>query len=189
MTIIVAICGKAGSGKDTAARILSEMLSFTRIAFADPLKEALAIIANEPVEYYHDNAKKEEICPLFNMTRREAMQKFGTEAVRGVLGDNIWLERALQSIKTLQETRGRSRYVVTDCRFDNEARALKEHGAIIVEIERPDHAPQTPKHSSERGISPELVDYIIVNDSTIDALHWELIGLVSELVWDRGVNQ
>ena len=61
MPTIVAFCGKAGAGKDTAAQVLCDHLGFERLAFADPLKEALAIIANEPVQNFHDPVLKEEL--------------------------------------------------------------------------------------------------------------------------------
>lgn len=39
---VIAICGKAGSGKDTIANILVERAAFVRAAFADPLKRIAA---------------------------------------------------------------------------------------------------------------------------------------------------
>ena len=35
---LLGICGKAGSGKDTAAAYLIEKHGFVKLAFADPLK-------------------------------------------------------------------------------------------------------------------------------------------------------
>lgn len=182
MPTIVAFCGKAGAGKDTAAQVLCDHLGFERLAFADPLKEALAIIANEPVQNFHDPVLKEEFCPLFNMTRREALQKFGTESVRDVLGENVWVERLLRSMSSS------GKYVISDCRFDNEARALREAGGYVVRIDRMSDLRDVPEHRSEVGISDILIDSAINNDSDIDLFRQDVLSEVRTLLAGQGVK-
>lgn len=97
------------------------------------------------------------------------MQRVATEAVRDILDPDLWLNTALAAA---QSAIGLGRHaVITDCRFDNEAKAIKDAGGIMVQIVRPEvQAYFSDQHVSEAGIDPSLIDHCVVNDSTIETL-------------------
>jgi hypothetical protein len=83
--------------------------------------------------------------------------------------------------------------VITDCRFPNEADAIRNAGGKVIRIKRgPDpewfdfarenviHMPQVyPEvHASEYSSAPVQFDELIVNDGTIDQLYSKLRSLV-----------
>lgn len=78
------------------------------------------------------------------MTAREFMQFFGTEIMRKMY-DNIWINRTIKDI----ETEGPQIAVISDCRFKNEAVALKQIGAKLVYLDR--SISNSDAHASENG--------------------------------------
>ena len=81
--IILGMKGQAGSGKDTVANYLVKKHGFTRIAFADPLKEICAIISGWPLEMLRGDTAESRIFretvvhPDFGMTARQLLQFVG----------------------------------------------------------------------------------------------------------------
>lgn len=59
MNTVIALSGWKGSGKDCAAEYLIKKHGFIRVAFADVLKELVAIQYDIPLNYLHDNEFKE----------------------------------------------------------------------------------------------------------------------------------
>lgn len=161
-TPIVGVTGLARSGKDTAAKFLAEA-GYTRIAFADPLKEIVANLACEPVSNFHDDILKEQFCPALGTTRRDALQKVGM-AMRQLFGDDVWLTRL--RTKAAQGTA----LVVSDVRYENEAKAIRDLGGIVLKLERPGAGliGDAARHASEQGFSEDLVDCWISNNGSID---------------------
>lgn len=120
--IIVLMAGGIGAGKDTFADFLTEGYGFTKLAFADPLKEAVSSLFNFPCHWCYDRRTKEKRPTLGNgMTVGEILQKFGTEVGRQI-NPRMWAELAEMRIKAL----GLSRVAITDCRFENEAKFFLE---------------------------------------------------------------
>lgn len=62
MRLIIGIAGKKGSGKDTIAGFLKDH-EFSRLAFADPLKEWVAKAMRLPLSLFSDNDKKDGPLP------------------------------------------------------------------------------------------------------------------------------
>jgi hypothetical protein len=60
---IVAFTGYAKSGKDTAARYLRERHGYTKVAFADALRRLCARLFGWPLEWFEDDALKEQPLP------------------------------------------------------------------------------------------------------------------------------
>lgn len=89
---------------------------------------------------------------------RRAFQLFGTEWGRAI-NDNIWLDIA-----------PRENTIITDVRFDNEAKYFRDLGADIILIERPGFRPVTNGHASEAGVSREFIDFVITNDKGLKEL-------------------
>lgn len=78
------------------------------------------------------------------MTAREFMQFFGTEIMRKMY-EPIWVERTIKDIQTEESQLA----VISDCRFKNEAVALKQVGAKLVYLDR--SISNSDNHVSENG--------------------------------------
>lgn len=169
MKKLIGITGQARSGKDTFARAFVAA-GYNRLAFADPIKTITANIAGERVDLYHDDQSKEQTIPRFGVTRREALQGVG-HMVRDIFGDDVWVSKALQTWRDSWE----AATIITDVRYPNEARRIRESGGVIIRVTRPNHEGLTgvaASHDSERGLPDDLVDFEVLNDGTVgDLLH------------------
>lgn len=99
---------------------------------------------------------------------RRLMQVLGTEVGRQGIHPDIWVDTAAHAIN--ERTKRFDPVVITDVRFDDEARAIRQLGGTIIEIRRADLPPPDDAHASERGIDPELIDAIVDNDGDLDDL-------------------
>lgn len=142
---LIAFTGLAGSGKSTAAAHLVNHHGFQRIRFAGPLKAMLAALGCTPTEI--DGDRKEAPCELLGgKTPRHAMQTLGTEWGRDLIASDLWI-RAFNA--ALAKMPVGVPVVVDDCRFPNEAEAVKAAGGIVVRIERPGAGASAAGHKSE----------------------------------------
>lgn len=179
-------------------------LSTTRLAFADPLKVSAARAlgfdgtTEECVEFCN-RIKKDgvslrvdeyvppdcgpdpvppEWIPLAEVSGREFLQLYGTEAHREVFGTDFWVEATFRKINELGHgTADRGSEVdvvfITDARFPNEAAAIRNlPGGEVWQIVRDDAglSDGLEAHASEAGLLPESVDLIITNNGTINEL-------------------
>jgi hypothetical protein len=169
--MIIGICGPAGAGKTTVADILCGDGLGVTIPLADPLYKALSAMFGIPEADLVDRGKKEQTIDWVGQSPRRLLQTLGTEWGRQVIGEDIWaricLRRAAVNLRA-----GFRRVVVPDVRFDNEAAAIREAGGKIVRVVRPSGcvAGETMRHSSEAGVSDDLVDATIVNGGSMDEL-------------------
>jgi hypothetical protein len=179
------LCGYAAAGKDTAAQVLLEECSFHRVAFADPIKQAL--LALDP---YVPGPEEAGFVRLSELTVehpwvevkeypevRRLMQLMGTEVGRNLFDSEIWVKLAeakLASTLSVGDT------VITDVRFPNEARLIKKHGGTLVRISRPGFGPVN-EHVSDRASENWNYDYHLVNDGGISSLQQEMKALVARL--------
>lgn len=179
---VIGLTGKKQAGKDTAAQVIQEIdPEFKRIAFADKIKEATAAILGislEEVEKYksqedkylylwdivhHEDNTASLISKQFcNM--REFLQRFGTEFGRNMVDKDFWVNLALKDLDP------NGKYVITDCRFINEAHRIRALGGRIFLIERPSLNYDADFHISESGIPEWMVTDKIVNDGNKDDL-------------------
>jgi len=174
MTTLIGITGLARSGKDEFSKTFVKH-GFKRAAFANALKTTVAYIANEDAPLYFDDVTKEEFSDALGMTRRSALQLMGS-AVRDTLGVDTWVNRTIRGWKA----QGRQPTVITDCRYPNEAEAIKAEGGIIVRIIRPGAGLTGVQgaHESERGLPDDLVDIEITNDGSLGELAAEALKVI-----------
>ena len=168
--MIVGLSGWAGSGKDTIADLMVKELGFTKIAFADPLRNFL--LAQDPevrmdgqpvwvplgiiIEKYGWNGYKQS--PFANGVRK-LIQKTGTEAGRGVLGETVWIDAAVKMAEGIENV------VFSDARFINEAKAVEWLGGEVVRIEREGVGPAND-HASEMEMNDYPFKFHLINNGT-----------------------
>lgn len=172
--MLIAFGGLKGSGKDTAAQVMVEEYGFTRLAFADALRDALLTLdpwiayagpgyGSLPLSQLIDDAgwdwAKRNVYEV-----RRLLQVFGTEIGRSLFGEDVWIKQVVKKAPGL--ARNNTRYVITDCRFDNEVNFVHDALGYVVWIDRPDV--QSDGHASETTVVKDLSDYRISNDTTLE---------------------
>ena len=161
-TPLVGFVGLKRSGKDTAAQALVDR-GWTRMAFADPLKEMSMKLRGVWVEV-PENVHLDAAVPVMRDSSghggsfaqyhyvvdalgmekakdlvpdvRTLLQTLGTDCVRGTFGSAAWVELAEQNIHEAL-TRGES-VVLTDVRFDEELDLVRRLGGITIGVWRGD---------------------------------------------------
>lgn len=203
--MIIGICGLIGSGKDTAADYLVNFHEFKRESFAASLKDAVASVFGWNREMLEGRTKasrewREQVDQWWatrlnipHLTPRWVLQYWGTDVLRGHFHDDIWIASVEYKVQ-----QSRDNIVITDCRFPNEIKGLKEQGAKIVWIQRGiiphwyDIACKANKgdtkaaqwlqdnniHASESSWAGTKFDMTIDNNSSIDALYKQLGQIV-----------
>ena len=172
---LIGIAGRKGSGKTVeVSQYLIQYHGFTRISFADPLKNMLLSFGLTREQLWGDE-KETALEILGGQTPRHAMQTLGTEWGRNLIYDEIWLnawERAFNKCT--------SPVVVDDLRFINEGEVIKKLGGKILLIERPE-VESKDLHQSEVEISKIPYDYKIINDGSSMELRAKISELMEEL--------
>lgn len=174
MKIIIGLCGKKGSGKSTVAKYLVDQYQFKEYAFANILKDAcMNIFGLRYEQLYGTLQQKETIDEYWNVTPRIILQDVGT-AIRNIANKNPKLEKIwIKSLhrKIIQESK--TRIVVSDIRYQDEADSLKEYikdgwTVIIIHINRINDSVHLDNHESETQAIK--YDYNIDNDKDIKCL-------------------
>jgi hypothetical protein len=114
------------------------------------------------------------------MTVREFLQKLGTDAVRDGLHVNTWVNALMCDYNPKgfkykgvdkEEIKGEWEYpnwIITDTRFPNEAKAIKDKGGIVIRVVRGEASPTV--HVSETALDSWDFDHVIYNNGTIEEL-------------------
>ena len=191
--MIIGICGLIGSGKGTVADILVNTHKFTKISFADKLKDGVASVFGwdrkmlegdtdesrqwrELKDDFWSNETKMEITP------RLVLQLFGTDCMRNGFDDGSWVSLVK---KELLDNPGRN-YVIPDVRFANEVDMIRDVGGEVWEIKRgPDpewlieyktNGKEPKVHASEWKWIKSKKDLVIENNSTLDELSNQVLS-------------
>ena len=194
--MLIGICGLIGSGKDTVAERLVNEHGYKRDSFAKSLKDAVASMFNwdrdmlegrgESSRHWREQPDKfwserfgREVSP------RSILQQFGTEVMRGQMYDGIWVDSCIGRYKG-------ENTVISDTRFPNEIKRIKECGGVILLVKRfkdPDWFTSyvegniEPKgiHSSEYMWAKSEFDYTIENNGSLEELNEKIDGFIHRL--------
>ena len=173
---VIALTGSAGSGKDTVANILQlTNTNVFRHSFAKPLKEIAAKTFNlDPFYFDSDNPEREKIHPRWNKSPRQLLQILGTDCLRELVDKDIWIKHA-QDIYHLELHKypKKSMFIITDCRFNNEAEWIKSIGGEIWEVKRNINLIEptrqhNSKHASETSVDKKYITHTLENDNNDD---------------------
>lgn len=140
--MIIGICGLIGAGKDTIADYLVNIHQFRRESFANSLKDAVSSVFNWDRELLEGRTKqsrewREQPDPWWStrlgqtVTPRQVLQYWGTEVCRRSYHDDIWIASLENKIRNSTDD-----IVISDCRFPNEIKAIKNAGGIVIRVVR-----------------------------------------------------
>lgn len=192
--MIIGINGRMMAGKDSFAEIFAETYeNVERVAFAAKLKESCAALFNISLGELEELKVEESVelvaswdgeLDFFSfdyqpLNFRQLLQRYGTEAHREIFGDDFWIRQLLDNVIDAEKF-----VLVTDCRFPNEAQAIKNRGGLVIRIVRPDQDDHGNHHASEQNIDA-LVDYFVVNDGDLSKLRFE-VEVFAEWLAGRG---
>lgn len=139
---IIAINGTIGSGKDTYAKTFIDN-GYTRMSFATNLKDSVSAIfgwdremlegttpesrkiREIPDQYWCNKLGRDDVSP------RWVLQNYGTNIIRKYFHNDIWV---FSLEKSMSEVEGN--IIITDCRFPNELKMVREQNGIIIEVQR-----------------------------------------------------
>jgi hypothetical protein len=198
--MIIGICGLIGSGKGTVADILVEEHKFTKLSFADKLKDGVAtvfgwnrsMLEGDTAESREWREQRDEFWSKEtkrNITPRLVLQEFGTDCMRHGFDDGIWVSMVKQEL-IKNPTKD---FVIPDVRFPNEADMIhKLNGYVWRAMRGPD--PVWFRMYQDIGVEPKDVhesewrwanvnfNAQVSNNGTLDDLKSQVQGhLVSTL--------
>jgi len=197
--MIIAISGLIGSGKDTVADYLVNLHEFRRESFAGNLKNAMCEIFGWDREMLEGRSKssrewREQVDPWWakrldmpHLTPRWILQHVGTDVIRGHFHDAMWLASLENKLRKTNDN-----IVISDVRFKNEVKMLKDLGAVCIEVTRGNrpgwyqHAVdgdikklETLKvHRSEYDWIGTEFDATLDNNGTLDELYKQVETLI-----------
>jgi hypothetical protein len=190
--MIIGIAGFQGSGKDTIADYLCNLHGFKRDSFAATLKDAVSAIFGWDRELLEGRTKESRAwretvdqwwadrLGMPNLTPRLVLQKWGTEVARKSWHDDTWIASLENKLN-----KAHNDIVITDVRFPNEIKAIKNAGGIVIRV--------------KRGPEPEWYDLAVeTNQGTFNHMataypevhpsEWAWIGTQFDAVLDNDAD-
>lgn len=214
--MIIGVCGFIGSGKDTIADYLVNIHQYRRESFANTLKDAIACIFSWDRELLDGRTRQSREWREqrdewwserlgMDITPRWILQYWGTEVCRQGFHDDIWVASLENKLRKTTDD-----IVISDCRFPNEIRAIKQAGGLVVRVKRgpepdwykhaihynegvrkvgwaigKDHLERLNIHPSEYAWIGTNFDAVLDNNGSMDSL----FAQVKDLVQDRPLAQ
>jgi hypothetical protein len=194
---IIGLFAQLANGKDEVANHLAQILNdfgtdqqkWKRLGFADAVKHVFMQSFNVTWEWIEEWKRKSEIPPGFDLTVRQGLQHIG-DGFRKIQSD-VWIRTAL---------RNGDHSIISDGRYINEAKMIKDQGGFNVLLWRPGFENNDP-NPSESQIRPyvdfaaihykegplsdlpligphpvgfEYFDYFLINNGTLEDLYGKI---------------
>lgn len=154
--IKIAFGYKQRVGKDTACDYLTKHYGGIKLSFSEPLYCILNFAQN--------------ICGFDQSKDRRFLQFVGTEWAR-TINDKVWIELMIEKIKDNVD----QNIFISDLRFKNEAKVLKDLGFVCVEIRNKNVLDDYSDHNSNKDLDGfDGWDYTITNFNTIKNFYDQL---------------
>jgi len=210
--MIIGVCGFIGSGKDTIADYLVNIHQFRRESFANTLKDACSAVFGWDRTMLEGRTKqarewREQVDPWWSkrldraITPRWILQYWGTEVCRRGFHDDIWIASLENKLRNSSDS-----VVISDCRFPNEIKAIRNQGGIVLRVVRgpepewyddavavnagPTHVAWSLSkdrlekynvHASETAWVGTEFDAVLDNNATLDQLYKQVNDLLQDL--------
>jgi hypothetical protein len=204
--MIIGVCGFIGSGKDTIADYLVNIHQFRRESFANTLKDACSAVFGWDRTMLEGRTKqarewREQVDEWWSkrlgmaITPRWILQQWGTEVCRRGFHDDIWIASLENKLRNSSDD-----VVISDCRFPNEIKAIRNQGGIVLRVVRGsepewyDLAVESNRgqfdhmktaypdvHASETAWVGTEFDAVLDNNATMDQLYQQINDLLQGL--------
>ena len=179
--MIIGISGKAGSGKDTAAKMLEVLYANPDISYEDFANKRYKNFADIQIVHFADTLKetaqvlfrigewetntqegKKTTINWIGKTVRELLQGIG-QGLRDAIDPDLWVKILFAN------TEGWSNYIIADVRYPNEIYAIKKRNGVLIRIDR--KGAGAGNHSSETALDDyKEWDVHIENNGSIENL-------------------
>ena len=210
--MIIGLSGLIGSGKGTVAQCLVDEFGFRQDSFAASLKDACAVLFDWPRHLLEGNTLESrrwrEVADewwskklgISNFTPRYALQHLGTNILRTHFNDSLWFLTLENRIRKHPS----QNIVISDVRFNNEYQFIRDHGGIIIQInrgEKPEwvdvaananlgntiarHEMETTYkhvHPSEWSWVGQKADFVVDNNGTLESLKIQVQGIANKIL-------
>jgi len=202
-SLVLGVAGKKRHGKDTFASRLVASHGFTRVAFADPLREGLYRL--DPLV----RVEADEVGPLVaagfpngNATLlpelpvrltmlvklvgwdaakelrevRRLLQDYGV-GIRETVDPEAWIRAAFKKVDAVDGP-----VVITDVRFPNEVAAVRRARGLLAYVENPRIPDSGDTHVSEVSVTAADADRFVRNNGTLEQLFEKADVLARDLL-------
>lgn len=196
--ILIAIAGNIKVGKSSVTDHMIAEYDFKEDAFARVLKIIGIACGFHHDEMYGTQEQKLQINPHFGVSGRQFLQIVGSELFRDMLPTLLpGLKDKLGNCKFWShvwqinyQASNQKNVVVSDCRFPDEAAAIRKNGGIIIKIHRPSLSREGAEyqHQSESHIDNLYYDVKLINDGTKEKL-LQNIDLIMHLIRTGEIKQ
>lgn len=166
MKTVLLVNGLPRAGKDTFADFLVENYGFTKMSFADEMKNIICRTLNiSRVDL--ENWKNERVELLVNdkaiIDFRSLLQNFGSEAMKQVFGDGVWVDILYKKIENSKS----EKIVISDFRFLCEYQVKKDFDIKTILIKDDRELPLIGHISDVELYQNDFIfDVVIENDKT-----------------------
>ena len=182
---IIGVNGLIESGKSTVSDYLVANYGYTKMSFATALKESAMKLFDLTPDQVFTTSGKASIDEFWKITPREILQKYGTESMRDVFGQDFWVRVLDKKIRAMSPD---SKIVIDDVRFLTEAELIKSYGGEIYHVYRKpvpkvnkyikflnDINPWGKKvHRSELPLPDHIIDYTFHNTEDYNWLYAQI---------------
>ncbi len=170
---IIGVCGFIGCGKGTVGDILVEDYGFTKLSYADRLKDTVSTLFGWDrgmVEGDTPDSREWRETPDpwwsqelgYDLTPRLVMQRVGTDCMRRGLDGQIWV----LMVKQVLEQNPQTNYVIPDVRFYNERDLIRKMNGEVWRVKRgPDPEWVQKAISDNRYDTDWMRDYPEIHES------------------------
>jgi len=220
-SMIIGVCGFIGSGKDTIADYLTNFHGFRRESFANSLKDAVSMVFGWDRTMLEGRTKQArdwreqvdtwwaERLNMPHLTPRWVLQHWGTEVCRNGFHDDMWIASLENKLRNSKDD-----IVISDCRFPNEIKSIKDAGGIVIRVKRGpepewyrDAADMNAGehcmnwmlaktrmqklgiHASETAWVGTKFDYVLDNNETIDDLYNQIKSVINQALGRPASNE
>lgn len=170
---VLALAGRAGSGKSTVAEHLISEHGYVRVKFAGPLKNMLravykynGVTGDEVERRLEGDLKEVPDAALGGRSPRHAMQALGGEWGREMMHSDLWV--SMWEAQVQQVLVAGFNVIVDDLRYANEAAAVHKFGGTVLGLTGRDPVTALLGHSSEVMDLP--MDVEVTNTGTVGEL-------------------
>lgn len=176
---IILLAGFAGSGKDTVASILVNQKGYTRFAFADPIKEEMAVELNLSVDIFHTVEGKRRV--VNGKTLRQYCIEHGEN--KRAQDPEYWVKETAKRILASNK----EKIVISDWRLLPELfglqKAFPDAQIIPIRIQKAGQYVSAVPDLTEYGLMGFPFSLVLYNRGvSLEELHLEMMSLEAKNV-------